>query len=468
MSTARSRIRAGANALAAGTLAAALACCGSCGNSSSPAAEGVRLPAAEASATESPGVTWRAPIEVAAGDAFMGPWRMNESRFHLVDDPTVAITADGSIAVAWVDNRRQDVFFQRYDREGRPVFEEPVEVSRTPDVFSWLPRVVLSDDGREVFLLWQEIVFSGGSHGGDIFFARSTDGGRTFAEPLNLSRSQAGDGKGRLTRERWHNGSLDLARGADGTLHAAWTEYEGKLWFRRSTDGGEHFREPVHVAGTEDAPARAPDIAVGPGGSVYLAWAVGEDPAADLRLAASADGGASFGEPRVLFASDGHSDAPRIAVDTQGDLHLVYAESPSGHFGAYHVLHARLQNGERASAEPARLAGPEAGAVDSASFPEVSVSGEDDVLVIWERHPEGEQRPRGLGFTLSTDRGRTFRTPSIVPGTAEPEDGSSGGLQGLLMQKLAVNDDGAIAVGHSRFQRNEASRVRLVRGLLTR
>ncbi len=62
----------------------------------------------------------------------------------------------------------------------------PVNISRSPRVISWLPRLAVSPtELDEVFILWQEIVFSGGSHGGEIFFARSFDGGASFSEPLN-------------------------------------------------------------------------------------------------------------------------------------------------------------------------------------------------------------------------------------------------------------------------------------------
>ena len=94
--------------------------------------------------------------------------------------------------------------------------------------------------GDDVYVLWQEIVFSGGSHGGAIFFARSRDRGATFDAPINLSNSRNGDGKARLTEKIWLNGSLDLARDDDGTLYAAWTEYDGPLWVSRSTDADEN------------------------------------------------------------------------------------------------------------------------------------------------------------------------------------------------------------------------------------
>lgn len=412
------------------------------------------------------GVAWSRAIEVARGEAVVGPWRMNASVWRYVDDPTVAIAREGFVGVAWADQSLEDIFFQLYDAAGKAQLPKPVNVSRSPDIFSWLPRMAIAPTTpRRVYLLWQEIVFSGGSHGGEIFFARSTDGGRSFSDPINLSNTPAGDGKGRLTRDHWHNGSLDLALGPDGALYAAWTEYEGALWFSRSTDGGATFSAPLRISGgREAAPARGPSLAAGAGGRVYLVWTVGDDPEADIRLALSDDGGRSFGEPRVLFESGGHADGPKIAVDPEGILHVVYAESPAGPFQSYHVRYARSADGGRTFEAPKEISGPRTREVDSAGFPAVSVDGQGRVYVVWELFPDRRGRSRGLGFTASGDGGRTFPPPSTVPGIADPDRGFNGSLQGLLMRKLAVNEAGAIAVVNSTFERGVASRIRLVRG----
>jgi hypothetical protein len=259
-------------------------------------------------------LVWHGSTEIAAGRAERGPWQMNESRYDYVDDPTVAIDERGGVLVAWVDQARKDLFFWK---DGKSV-----NVSRSPETFSWLPRVATDAKGT-IFVLWQEIIFSGGSHGGDILFARSQDGGRTFSKPLNLSSSVAGDGKGRIDKERWHNGSLDLVVGPDGTVYTAWTEYEGRLWLRRSADGGKSFSDKLAVK--TDKPARAPSLAVHRK-TVYLAWTVGDDPGADIRVARSTDGAASFAAPVIVEETNAYSDAPKIAVDIDGTVHLVYAE----------------------------------------------------------------------------------------------------------------------------------------------
>jgi hypothetical protein len=395
-------------------------------------------------------VTWGERIEVASGDAYQGPWRMNESEFHYVDDPTVAINEAGVVAVAWADQSRQDIFFQIYAPDGEKRFEKPVNVSRTPEIFSWLPRMVTtSGDPNAVYILWQEIVFSGGTHGGEIFFARSTDGGKTFNDPANLSKTIAGDGKGRLTRRYWHNGSL----------------YEGALWFSRSTDGGERFAKPLRIAGGGGAhPARGPSLAVGADNAVYLAWTVGEDRAADIRVVKSGDAGRSFGAPRIAFESDGHADAPKIAVDSAGAVHLVYAEGPAGPFERYHIRYTRSNDGARTFDKPREISSPLPQGFESANFPALSVDAEDNLYVLWELFPGRERRPRGLGFTVSRDAGRTFASPAVLPGSADPALGHNGSRQGLLMRKLAVNAAGAIAVVNSTFQRSKTSHVWLFRG----
>jgi hypothetical protein len=384
-------------------------------------------------------LVWHGSTEIAAGPAERGPWQQNESHYRYVDDPTVAMDAHGGVAFAWVDQATKDVHF---GKQG-----EAVNVSRSPQTFSWLPRVAIGADGV-VYVLWQEIIFSGGSHGGDILFARSHDGGATFSAPLNLSGSVAGDGKGRIDKHRWHNGSLDVAVGADGTVYAAWTEYEGALWLRRSVDGGKSFSEKIRLRDAK--PARAPALAV-QDKIVYLAWTVGDDPSADIRIARSDDGARSFAAPIIVDRSKTYSDAPKLAVDARGTLHVVYAEGKR-------IVYSRSADQGRSFERPRDIAGGDSG------FPALDIDAKGNLYVLWERFAEHPQLARGLALAISTDAGRTFSAPVLVPDSADA--GWNGSSQGLLMRKLAVGRDGEIAIVNSSFREKERSRVWLIRGRL--
>ena len=395
-------------------------------------------------------ISWERSTDVATGRGERGPWQQNDSRYDYVDDGTVAMNDLGQISVAWVEQGRKDVFFQRYTADGVRQLNRPVNVSRSPDTFSWLPRIAIAPyEPQKIFILWQEIIFSGGSHGGDILFARSDDRGSTFSTPLNLSRSVGGDGKGRISRDLWHNGSLDIVAGNDGAVYAAWTEYEGPLWLARSRDGGRSFGAPQHISGDPARPARAPSLALALDGTLYLAWTVGEDPSADIHVAKSSDGGATFGEARVVARTKAFSDAPKLAVDSRGSVHLVFAEG------------GRIWYSQN-------FAPPRAISAAGAGFPSLGLDGHDNPYVLWELYPNPRQQPRGLGIAWSRDGGRTFSPPAVVAGSADAAGGTNGSHQGLLMQKLAVNRHGAVAVVNSSLKEglgNDArSRVWLIRG----
>jgi hypothetical protein len=407
---------------------------------------------------------WDPIIELANGRGDKGPWRQNDSRYDYVDDATVAIAANGDFDVAWVDQARKDIFFQALMPDGVPR-TAPINISRNTATFSWLPRIVaMPGVPGKVYLLWQEIIFSGGSHGGDILFARSVDGGISFSEPINLSNSSGGDGKGRLDRDTWSNGSLDLAAGPDGTLYAAWTEYDGMLWLARSVNGGASFSQPQQIAGNRALPARGPSLATGPGRTVYLAWTVGEDPAADIRVAQSDDGGARFSRPHIVGAAPGHADAPRLALDSRGVLHLVYAESTNGAKGPYRIRYTRSSDGAAGFEVPRTLPALTQQDKGGAACPEVAMDGQGVLYVMWEAFPDATAGPRGLAITFSPDNGNTFALPILVPGSRDGGGGTNGSHQGLLGKKLAVSRSGRIAVVNSSLKQNDRSRVWLMRG----
>ncbi len=409
-------------------------------------------------------LAWQNSMQIATGRGERGPWQQNASHYDYVDDPTVALDEHGEAAVAWVEQGRKDVFFQRIAYGGKQL-GPPVNVSRSPATFSWLPRIALAPGApQHVFILWQEIIFSGGSHGGDILFARSLDGGKTFSVPINLSNSVGGDGKGRINREIWHNGSYDLAADTDGALYAVWTEYDGPLWFSRSLDEGASFSKPRQITGAHNAkPARAPSLAVGPDRTLYLAWTTGEDAGADIKLAKSTDGGATFDTPRIVAPSKAYSDAPKLAVDHAGVLHLAYAESTGGPFERYQIRYTQSTNGARSFDAPREISTPPLSPGASASFPALGMDGKGGIYVLWELFTNHGQRPHGLGMSISQDGGRSFSAPILVPESADTGHGSNGSHQGFLMKKLSVNSTGAVAVVNSSLKQDAYSRVWLMR-----
>lgn len=397
------------------------------------------------SAPDRDAVHWLPVQDVASGGGTKGPWRQNDSQYDYVDDGTLAFLPGGGLAVAWVDQRRKEVLLRVFTPGGRG-HGAPVDVSRSPDTFSWMPRIATGGPDT-LHLLWQEIIFSGGAHGGEILYAHSLDGGRSFSQPVNLSRSRGGDGKGRLDRDTWSNGSLDLAVGADGKVYAAWTDYDGALWLARSRNGGRSFTPPQRIAGDDALPARGPALALDKGGTLYLAWTVGEDPDADIRVSRSPDGGASFSPPVLVGARGGRADAPRLAFDGGGRLHLVYMEGTGKQPAA--IRHARSEGPGLAFGAPRTLSAPD----EAAIAPQLAADAQGRVHIAWES-------ARGLRYTR--DAGAALAAPMTVPHSA-PDAGRQGSQQGLLGKKLAAGDR-MVALVNSSLAQGYGSRIWLMRG----
>jgi hypothetical protein len=246
---------------------------------------------------------------------------------------------------------------------------------------------------------------------------------------------------------------------------AAWTEYDGRLWIARSGDGGRTFSKPLLVAGDPPAPpARAPALAVAADGAVALAWTTGDDDAADIRVALSSDGGLSFSAPKPAAVTAGYSDAPKLAFDARGVLHLVHAESRGGPFEPSSIRHLRSTDGGRSFGAASEISSLLPAGYAGAAFPALGIDARGRVVVTWELlRGSTALSPHGLGMAVSED-GMRFSASRFIPGSVDPAGGFNGSSQGLLMNKLAVRADGEIAVVNSAVKIGSHSRVWLLRG----
>lgn len=127
----------------------------------------------------------------------------------------------------------------------------------------------------------------------DIWFARSTDGGKTFSANVKLSRDTSG---------ALQLGSV-LSADAAGNVYVVWEDLRddptsGKdIYIAVSTDFGRSFTESPLVV--DPGPQGNPTVSAKGAGEVLVAW---EDIlSGNVYLTRSADRGATFEPPRPIF-----------------------------------------------------------------------------------------------------------------------------------------------------------------------
>jgi hypothetical protein len=281
--------------------------------------------------------------------------------------------------------------------------------------------VLVIDSNNVIHLAWADT--SSGIW--DVYYTRSTDGGVTFNEPIQVNAEATGAACGHPT----------LAIGPDGSVHVAWEEMRDRDWdiYYARLEGGETFSPPLLVsAGATGTDQSRPIIAVGHDGTVHLAWQDSRAGDWDIYYARSTDGGDAFGANlRVNVETRGRQVDPAIGVDGPGRVHIAWADDRSAAWAVYHT------RSEGEGFLRGRVAGSGLMADLSNELPSLAVEPDDSVHIAWAnayvRHPDYGALLYLPVYAVSTDRGDTFSDPQQVGegyryvSTRPPETGLTAG-----------------------------------------
>jgi len=266
---------------------------------------------------------------------------------------SLVLDADGAAHVAWLDGRnagkpaatsagsgdhaaggghmhseptRQDIFHMTLSADGRRQ-ESPVA---TNVCFCCKTSVTTAPRGV-VYVAWRHIY---PVNLRDMAVASSTDGGRTFSQPVRVSE----DG---WQLEGCPEDGPSIVAGPDGTLHIAWPTIVDKggsrkgIFYSYSTDGGRTFAARSRVDAGEDVTNAAhPQIAV-VDGRVAVVWdeSTSAGPRVRLRLIGSSQGSGVWRPefvPAITFSEPGPTSYPAVAATANGLVGAWTVNTPAG------------------------------------------------------------------------------------------------------------------------------------------
>ena len=201
---------------------------------------------------------------------------------------------------------------------------------------------------------------------GEIYVARSTDGGVTFGKPILASSFNELNFRARTGNFRyWGSGFPQMAIGPKNELYIVYTARstsnprdDADIFFIRSTDGGRNWTRPKRLnADTTTRVQTYPSIAVSPKGVLHAMWLDFRDDKSEMRYnvyyTKSEDGGNTWGfeqkeqnirsgDTRVTdFPSNPNKAFPGgsfigdyLSIKaTDEDVYMVWPDSRLGEFG---------------------------------------------------------------------------------------------------------------------------------------
>lgn len=363
------------------------------------------------------------------------------SRLAIPDRQNAApsIAAQGStVIVAWGATPADgpvDIFTARSDDGGR-TFAAPVRVNddaaQARASGEQAPRVAIS--GRDVAVL-----YTAKREGlTEIRVARSADGARTFGP------SRVVHPEGLPAMRGWGS----IAAGGGGTFHLAWLDGRQSAPTQGAAPhihGASHgaTRQDLYYArlaadGTVVEAPLATDVcfccktAVQPvGADVIVAWrhifpgslrdiGIARFPAEAPVSPVAAPARVSEDDWKLDACPD---DGPAVAADASGALHIAWPSVIDGPGGQRAVFYATSADGRTFSARK-QLNDPAAGV---ASHPQIAVSADGDVTVVWDQAIEGTRRAyvaQGRAGRWSAPAAVSSGVPASYPAAAATPGGA--------------------------------------------
>ena len=282
--------------------------------------------------------------------------------------PDIAVEPSGAIDVVWRNGghgkRISDVYFTRSTDSGK-TWIAPVDVSKTPGV-STEPVLAVGSDSS-IHVAWIDTT-SGPTHP-DVYYVTSTDAGKTWSKYEDISNTPGLSSKPTISAEGQNSVHLAWLDTTSGVAHPDifYAKKSGSAW-TKAVDATNTPRVSAH-----------PGLACGPTGSAYLVWKDNSEKehAADIWCSLVGESG-KLGKFINMSNTPGVSSEPAVAADANGRVAVVWSDTTSGVNTPDIYANVGTNNLEKTSS-----------AIDLTNtkgkslHPHLSIAG-DTIFVVWE------------------------------------------------------------------------------------
>ncbi len=357
-------------------------------------------------------------------------------------NPGAATDAADRVHLVWADNpgsedsSTQYLYYAR-STDGGATFEAPRRLPTDADAGRRPREIRVVTTGADVVAVswWDAVVLEDGRVFVTAFFARSGDGGDTFAPAIETSLRYRDDA---AAKEGFRNTtSLSLAAGPDGSFGLLATipdVFRGfNIYYARSVDGTT-FLDSVKVTSYALAIPRAAanGLTVFPNGTIYATWSesVGDfvNEIRDVLAATSTDGGRSFSSPTKIA----HVRGVVGAVLRTGNAVALLTQSQQNDNKLSVTKFFRSTNGGKTYGPKARVARPPG--YNHLHQNSVAANASGIVAVAWTENSSTLGGVDGLYVAVSRDGGKHFDPAALV-------------VAGLFIDPPSITVDGQGRVG---------------------
>lgn len=238
----------------------------------------------------------------------------------------LAVGANNHVYAVWVDGRNGtgDIYFS-YSTDGGNSWSSNAKVNDDSGTQRSSPTIVV-DANSNIYVAWPD-----GRNGYydsmlfrnyDIYFAHSIDDGNSWSADVRIN-----DDTGMADQF-----NPNLAVDSSGIIHATWGDDRngnGDIYFAKSTDGGYHWSTNIRVNDDTGSNSQGTSsLALDGSGNLYVAWQDGRNNNSDIYFSRSINGGDSW-NVNLKINDDieaAYQDDPSLTVDDSGNLYAAWLD----------------------------------------------------------------------------------------------------------------------------------------------
>jgi len=201
-----------------------------------------------------------------------------------------------------------------------------------------------------------------------------------------------------------------IAIGADSSIYFVWldnTPGYNAVFFSRSVDGGLSFSGPQNLS-SDPAGSSSPRIAVDSSGNINVVWETPYSFNGTAFFSRSSDGGETFSSPRAI--ANGVSDSPTIALDSGGNIYVIWFD-----YLSRNILLTRSNDGGTTFSPSVQVTNREP--KGNMGYVLMTVDSSGDINILWEDFVIAWQ----IWFSRSNDCGNTFAAAVPISSSLEFE-----------------------------------------------
>ena len=324
-------------------------------------------------------------------------YTFNES-IRIFDDsslssgPRISVDSAGNIDVVWTNivynpgaPAKTQIYFSRSINDGLN-WSQPVNISN-PLEFSGSPAFALDSSGN-INVVWNDRT----PGNLDIYFNRSTDGGETWSQAVNISNTPG------------VSQSPVIAVDYAGNIDVTWfdeIDFNYDIYFIRSTDDGLTWSQVVSISNHLEYSSR-PDIAVDIAGNIYVAWSASSPHGFDIYFSRASVDSLSWSQPVNISNTLDSSMSPAIVVDSAGNPSVVWYDLIyMGKINKSIIRFSHSTDSGTTWSQPVNLSDK----MDINYSDDIAVDSAGNINVIWSDDSLGQLY---LNFRRSIDNGATW------------------------------------------------------------